>query len=451
MIGQLLLGKYKVTRPLDEGGMSKIYVARQHDPPREVVVKMLKDALKSQTKAVEHFRREIFIMSRVKHPNMVEVIDSSTRDLRGPILVMELLKGTDLSHVLQKESRLGPERAGRLLGQLCSVLQHIHDANILHRDLKPGNVMVLDAGTPRETLKLMDFGLAKMLKVLYISPEEIAELNSCAASGTPEYISPEMVRGHDMDHRSDLYSVGVMMYEMLTGRRPFHDADVESLMVAHAKSTPPPFASIGVSDVPAGVERVVMECLAKFPEQRPDSATELAERYGKALGRPILPTEASAQASGIRPFVGTPSAQGLLARGPDEVGGNAIRHSLEAHAPEAMAMLKIKGFIFDLGGEVVESVPGVIRVRLQGERPAAKSGGGGLLGWLTGGSGPRAATAAPAIPATDLDLHMERRSGASGPLTITLTMKPLGGLASPEWRERCAQVARDLKAYMGGR
>jgi len=440
MIGQTLLGKYKVNRQIDEGGMSKIYLARQIDQSREVVVKVLKGSLGTQPKAVEHFRREIYLMSRLDHPHVVAVHDSSTRDLRGPILVMEYLKGTDLNLVIQKAGRLPAERVARILGQLCSALQYIHDSGILHRDLKPGNIMMLNAGTPEESAKLMDFGLAKVSKMLYISPEEIGDVNACAASGTPEYISPEMVRGNEMDARSDLYSVGVMLYEMLAGRRPFHHADVEALMVAHAKEPPPRFADIGVTDVPAAVERVVMSCLAKYPDQRPASAQVLAEAFDAALGRRVMPTRPSSPGARLAP---PPKAPTLAAAAPLEVDRNAVRHSMEANIPESMAMLKIKGFIFDLGAEVTESVPGLIKVKLR--EPEEKKGG--FFGWRSGGS--RQATALQTATGTDIELHMERRGG--GPLTITLTMRPLGGMASAEWRTKCGQVARDLQAYILGR
>src|SRR5262245_54559460 len=183
MLGEVVLGKYKVLRQLDEGGMSKIYLARQHDVARDVVVKVLKEPLRARAKAAEHFRREIYITSRFHHPHAVACYDSATKGPHGPILVMGLVGGVELNPLLQREGRFTPERTGRLLVQLCDVLQAAHARGIVHRDLKPGNVFVLHPGTPLETIKLMDFGLAKMSTLLYISPDELFDFTLPAASG----------------------------------------------------------------------------------------------------------------------------------------------------------------------------------------------------------------------------------------------------------------------------
>src|SRR5262249_3801447 len=155
--------------------------------------------------------------------------------------------------------------------------QAAHAAGIVHRDLKPGNLFILHPGTPQETVKLMDFGLAKMASLLYISPDELGPLDETpTASGTPEYIAPEQVRGNDVDGRSDLYSLGVILYELLAGRRPFERATVEELLLAHADDEPPTFADLELGEViPEAIERVVRCCLAKYPEQRPQTAGEL--------------------------------------------------------------------------------------------------------------------------------------------------------------------------------
>jgi eukaryotic-like serine/threonine-protein kinase len=447
MLGQLILGKYRVMRPLDEGGMSKLYLARQIDPARDVVVKVLKDQLRAQSKTVEHFRREIYITARFNHPNAVACYDFAATGTGAPLLVLEYLRGVDLNTLLQREGRLTPERTGRLLVQLCDALQAAHEQGIVHRDLKPGNLMILYPGTPQETVKLMDFGLAKMSSMLYISPEDLIDFRMPAASGTPEYISPEMVRGMEMDGRGDLYSVGVMLFEMLTGRRPFLHSSIEQLMLAHADAKPPSFADAGLPNViPPALEAVVMSCLAKYPDGRPASAWELAQSYEKALGRRIIQPRASAQVAPRAPQPAKPTASVPIVPASER---NAFRQSIEATMPEAMAMIKLRGFIYDLGGEVVESVPGMIKVRLAAAEEK-KSGGGGLFGWMGGGGTKQVSVTA--APPTDLELHMERRDPAQASrLTITLVMKPGPGLITPEWRNRCSQIGRDLQAYLMGR
>ena len=444
MLGQLILGKYRVNRLLDEGGMSKIYLARQADPARDVVVKVLKEPLRALAKTVEHFRREIYITSHFQHPHAVACYDFSTKAPGGPILVMEYLRGVDLNTLILREGRFTPERTGRLLAQLCDVLQTAHDQGIVHRDIKPGNLMVLYPGTPHEVLKLMDFGLAKMSSMLYISPEDLIDFNLPAASGTPEYISPEMVRGNDLDGRGDLYSVGVMLFELLIGRRPFIHGSVEKLMLAHADDRPPRFADLGLPDlISPALEAVVMSCLAKYPDGRPNTAWELALAYEKALGRRIIHTRGGGvPGSGLRPAVSPARPQ----PSPTAVGTerHAFQQSVEATMPEAMALVKLKGFIYDLGGEVVESVPGMIKVRLI-ERSEKKSG---LFAWI-GSSAGRPAGVLGAPTSTDIELHMERRDPTqANKLTITLVMRPGNSPSTPQWRLRCNQISRDLEAYL---
>src|SRR5262245_24019757 len=216
MIGQTLLSKYKVTRLLDEGGMSKVFVAQQLGQDREVAVKVLRDHLAGQPKVREHFRREIYVMRRFQHPNAVTLLDAAP-DEKIPFLVMEYLRGVDLLHLLERRNRLSAEQAGRFLGQLCEVLPVLRTGRIPHRGLMPSNLMMIHPDTPHEHLKLMDFGLAKMSSLFYISSEDLVNMPVPTASGTPEYISPEQVRGNEVDQRGDLYSVGVILFEMLAG------------------------------------------------------------------------------------------------------------------------------------------------------------------------------------------------------------------------------------------
>lgn len=448
LVGEVVLDRYKVTRQLDVGGMSTIYLARQLDAVRDVVIKVLQPQFLAQPKVREHFRREIHIMSRFQHPQAVAYYDADPKHRQGPLVVMEYLRGVDLNLLIQRQGKFAPERAGRLLAQLCDVLQAAHEAGIVHRDLKPGNLMVLHAGTPQETLKLMDFGLAKMTSMLYISPDELVDYSLPPTAGTPEYISPEQVRSGDMDSRGDLYSVGVILFEMLTGKRPFERASVRDLLLAHLDDPPPTFAQLGLGEqLSPALEKVVRSCLAKVPDERPRNAMDLATRYEQALGRRINirrtgtpPANGTDRRDGSVTTTPAPASRAVpIARAPER---NAYQHSVEANMPEAMAMVKLKGFIFDLGGEVVESVPGMIRVRVPDGQAEPKKAG--LFGW--------GKQSAAVQTATDLEVRMERKEPSQpGKLTVTLVIRPGSGQPTPEWLTRCKRIGLDLQAYLMGR
>ncbi len=339
MVGRVFLGKYKILRLLDEGGMSRVYLARQTNPDREVVVKVLKETHLKQPKACEHFRREIHITSRFQHPFAVGFYDGASETRQGPVLVLEYLRGVDLNLLLHQEKRFTTERTGRLLCQLCNVLQAAHQAGIVHRDLKPGNLMIQRPGESLEQLKLMDFGVAQMSSLLYISPDEVFDCTLPPAAGTPEYIAPEQVRGNEIDHRADLYAVGVLLFEMLTGQRPFVGATVNELLTAHANQAPPTFAELGLANLaPPALEQLLRDCLAKHPEQRPASASELLHRYESAVGKSFpLPTGVSA----IQVDETTTEESTTPAKTADE--HQAVEHRMEVSMPESMGAAEVKG------------------------------------------------------------------------------------------------------------
>src|SRR3954453_8756980 len=274
MVGRIFLGRYEAIRLLGEGGMGRVYLARQLDLGRQVVVKVMHDHVAVDPKFRERFARETLLMARFQHPYAVTLYDASLNDPQGPCIVMEYIRGITLDTLLQRNGRLNPFRVGRLLYQLCEVLQAAHAEGIIHRDLKPANLMVVDPDTPYELIKVMDFGLAKLL-----GPEAtVTVTNHEFAVGTPGYMCPEQARGEEMDHRGDLYSVGVILFELLTGVLPFSGGSTMDVLLAHATAEPPSFARLGVSGlVPAPIERVVQRCLAKDPSQRPRHARELAE------------------------------------------------------------------------------------------------------------------------------------------------------------------------------
>lgn len=447
MLGRVFMGRYETVRLLGEGGMGKVYLAKQIDLGRQVVVKVMHEHVAADAKFRERFKREIDSMARFQHPYAVTLYDASLNDPQGPCIVMEYIRGVTLDQLLQRNNRLSPVRVGRLLGQICEVLQAAHGEQIIHRDLKPANLMVVDPDTPYEKIKVMDFGLAKLLDAP--SLQQVSATGMDFAVGTPGYICPEQVRGDPVDHRGDLYSVGVIIFEMLTGRQPFSGASTMDILIAHATEPPPSFEAIGARAwVPPSIESVVMACLAKDPAQRPQSARDLAERYETALAHEEAVIESEVP-QGHPKASATPGADSPVATGPKAAppkpatDPSAIVHQLEAWMPETIAVYKLRGFIHDAGGEVVESVPGKIRVRLGGRGTRYEIQEQNTLSWF--GFGRKAGI--------DLELQLvQADQGINNKLHITVLMRPASGkpTQSPAFRALCTQIYCDLRAYLMG-
>ncbi|HMF14160.1 MAG TPA: serine/threonine-protein kinase [Gemmataceae bacterium] len=448
MVGRVFLGRYEAVRLLGEGGMGKVYLARQIDLQRQVVVKVMHEHLAEDPKFAERFQRETLLMARFQHPYAVTLYDASLNDPKGPCIVMEYIRGVTLDTLVQRNGRLSPQRVGRLLGQLCEVLQAAHSEGIIHRDLKPANLMIVDPDTPYELIKVMDFGLAKLLDPDFY--KKVSMTGTDFAIGTPGYMCPEQARGDEMDHRGDLYSVGIILYEMLCGRLPFAGRETMDVMLAHATEPPPPFAKMEATDwVPPSVEAVVRQCLAKWPGERPNCARELAERYETALAHEQAVVEAAVPeedprapaeptAPGASP--GLEGATSVAAPVAAAKTDDAVYH-LEAWLPERIAAYKLRGFVQDAGGEVLESVPGRIRVRLgaRGQAYAPQ----GRQSWLNLGRRPGP---------IDVELHLERADPTRDSLLhVTVLMRPTDRRAADEeWRDRSAMIYCDLRGYLMG-
>ena len=454
MIGRIFLGRYEAKRLLGEGGMGRVYLARQLDLGRDVVVKVMHDHIATDTKFCDRFQRETLLMARFHHPGAVTLYDASLTDANGPCIVMEYVKGVNLETLLARNGRMNAPRVGRILGELCEVLQAAHDEGIIHRDLKPANLMIVEPDTPRERIKVMDFGLAKLVEADHC--RKVTDTNVDFAVGTPGYIAPEQVRGEEMDHRGDLYSVGVMMYELLTGRLPFTGPNSMDILLAHATEPPPTFAELGLKGwVPREIEELVMQCLAKDPEERPQSGRELADRFDTALaraqaridsdpGRPGLSGERPP--SGSRPGLPLPvgpAATVALLEAPPVPSREQLMlpFQMEAWLPEQIAIMKLRGFVHDAGGEVVESLPGLVRVRL-GARSASAAG---PLSWL----GIRKSSSQ-----LDVELHIRHADPTqSSRLTLDVLFRPSHPtqLADTVWKQRCNSVFVELRPYLMGR
>lgn len=441
MLGRTFLGRYEAIRLLGEGGMGRVYLAKQLDLGRQVVIKVMHDHIAADPKFRDRFQRETLLMARFQHPYVVALYDASLNDPQGPCIVMEYIRGITLDTLVKRNGRLSPARAGRLLGQLCEALQAAHGQNIIHRDLKPANLMVVDGDTPYEKIKVMDFGLAKLLDFNPLQYKNASDTGTDFAVGTPGYISPEQVRGEDSDHRSDLYSVGVILFEMLCGRLPFTGEQSMDVLLAHATEPPPSFESIGASAwVTPGIEAVVQRLLSKNPADRPASARDLAELYESALLEEHEPASDPPAQFAVADSSGTAEPASAPAK---QIDPFEVVHEMEAWMPETIASYKLRGFVQDVGGEVVESSPGLIRVRLGG-KGSVYHVAPGPLSWL--GLGKQ-------LGLVHMELHLERSSGQlQNRLHITVKMRPPDKsiAANPSWRARASRIFCDLRAYLAG-
>ncbi|MBC7976028.1 MAG: serine/threonine protein kinase, partial [Myxococcales bacterium] len=231
-----LIGSYRLVALLGEGGMGRVYVAEHLKLGRRVAIKKLRRELISNPIAVARFFAEARAVNRISHENIVEITDLIEQPGGDNCIVMELLKGEDLAHRLQRTNTLPLQRALGIAAQTASALAAVHDAGMVHRDLKPDNIFLLDRGGSPDFVKVLDFGVAKLADVHHGGGIAMHTTAAGQIVGTPEYMSPEQGRGERVDFRTDLYALGVILYEMVTGHLPFEGTSFGELLMKHISS-----------------------------------------------------------------------------------------------------------------------------------------------------------------------------------------------------------------------
>lgn len=214
-IGKTIGTKYRVEQLIGEGGMGRVYKATQLALDKPVVLKVLRQALLSDERTVARFQREAKAASRLNHPNSISVLDYGRAEDGALYIAMEYVQGKDLHHILSREWPLPEARVIRIMAQVLSALADAHSASVIHRDLKPENIMVEQRRGETDFVKVLDFGIAKIVDST--GDEGPALTRAGFVCGTPEYMSPEQARGAQLDHRSDLYAVGVILYQLTSG------------------------------------------------------------------------------------------------------------------------------------------------------------------------------------------------------------------------------------------
>lgn len=280
--GMVLAEKYRIDAKIGSGNFGTVYRATHLAIQRAVAVKILQSAFETGAGSLARFRQEGVSACRIQHPNAVEVLDFGITEEGVAFLVMELLEGRALSDELKQNGPMTPERCFEVLVPVCDALAEAHSLGIVHRDIKPANIF-LHEGRRDEVVKVLDFGIAKLVGDSAV--EQHLTLDG-GLLGTPAYMAPERVRGDAYDGRSDVYSLGTMLYLMLSDRLPFGEKDLDPITIAvkQMREKPPRLRDVA-PHVPVTIEAVVMLCLEKDPRFRPDAA-DLAREFAMALGLP---------------------------------------------------------------------------------------------------------------------------------------------------------------------
>jgi serine/threonine-protein kinase len=298
MVGTVLDRRYRLDELVGRGGMAYVFRATHTLIGKTLAVKVVRPDLAGDPDIVERFLREAQVVSSIKHPNVVDISDFGTYE-RGAFYVMEFLKGHTLAHRIDHfGGPLPPEEALTVAVQVCRGLQAAHDLGVVHRDLKPENVFLCQGKGPKDGMvKLLDFGIARA------GPKRITVAG--ALLGTPEYMSPEQARGVDVDHRADLYGLGVILFEMLTGLVPFRSDDVTLTLHSHIHAAPPTLSGVDTKyEYLSRTDKLLRQLLAKHPVERPHDANTAAALLREAI-RGDLGSEAAARVARVTQAIGS--------------------------------------------------------------------------------------------------------------------------------------------------
>lgn len=305
LIGHIIDGRYRIDARLGIGGMGAVYRGTRLLIGDEVAIKILNSDQVSVPQAAERFRREAQSAARLKHPNAVSVYDFGVSQDGLFYLVMELVIGESVRSLIKERGPFTPEAAAEVITQVCAALDEAHRQNIIHRDIKPDNIMVHPAASGLR-VKVLDFGIAKM------RDQSVSNLTQTGSvMGTPHYMSPEQCVGEDLDSRSDIYSLGIVLYEMLAGVVPFNSPTSTAVVIQHVNQAPLPLRAINMN-IPPSVEAATMHALEKRREARPQTAGMLAQELNAAVNiahaMPSIVQTASHAALPVPPSGAIPTA-----------------------------------------------------------------------------------------------------------------------------------------------
>ena len=364
LVGQMLGGRFELLELIGEGGYGEVYLANQRSMDREVAIKVIHPHLAATPGVTERFEREARVASKLHHPNTVVYFDFG-KDDNLLFLAMEYVRGRALSDVLVGDSAFGLDRGIHIILQVLGALREAHRESLIHRDLKPANILITERAGDPNFVKVIDFGLAKIVRGPNDSqPPEDGPTQTGAIIGTPAYMAPEQIRGEQLDGRCDLYALGVMLFVMLTGHKPFQGNTPVETAAMHLTQPAPSVRALNPT-VPEAIEALVLKLLAKDRTERPPDAEVVMRTLARFMDLPT-PSGSSgltrmvvqsqiAQSSGNIPRALAPVTVGSV---PEDVsGGDTLHYGETSGAPAVrtspLLILALLTALFAAGGTVL--------------------------------------------------------------------------------------------------
>jgi serine/threonine-protein kinase len=291
LVGQVIADRYHIIKKLGEGGMGAVYLGEHVKMGRKSAIKVMNPGMAADPDAISRFNREASNASRISHPNVCQIYDFGETTEGVIYLAMEFIEGSALTDLIEKEGALPPARAGKILKQSADALASAHDLGIVHRDLKPDNIMIVQGRDGSDIVKVVDFGIAKA-----VAGDEAGQkvTKTGLVVGTPEYMSPEQLSGDKLDGRSDIYSLGLVFYRMLTGVLPFQADSAQETMIKRLTDEPMPLETARPDIVfPAKLQAVLDKALARMPSERYANASQFGKDAEAAVAG-LAPAAAAA-------------------------------------------------------------------------------------------------------------------------------------------------------------
>ena len=340
LIGRVLQGKYKIVKLLGEGGMGAVYVGEQMlgERVRRVAIKTLHAHLSRDPQIRARFNREVGTLAGLEHPNTVQVFDFGQTEDGLLFLVMEFVQGRSIADILEKDGALASSRVEKIVQQIGGSLAEAHAQGIIHRDLKPDNVVLTERAGTKDFVKVLDFGIAKRSGEEDHNEPKLTQQGMVL--GTPPYMSPEQFTGQPLDARSDIYSLGVMAYEMLTNTLPFAAETAYEWATLHMTAAPKPIETApNGAALPESMRAAIMKALSKSPDQRFATVTEFVERFGGHVGPSRAEVAQRAATRGEAAAPGTNAAMPVPSAFAGGVGGVGAAHPTTGQPPKGKTQI----------------------------------------------------------------------------------------------------------------